>query len=71
MSTLYDFLVKLSGDLNLQREYGLDQKAVMTKAGLTEEEQAALLSADLDEIQEVAGSGGYVICKQVWVYKPK
>jgi hypothetical protein len=71
MSVLYDFLVKLSGDLELQREYALDQRAVMAKAGLSEAEQAALMSADLDEIHAVAGSGGMVICKQVWVYKPK
>lgn len=70
MSKLYDFLIKMSKDRDLLREYAMNSRRVMDEHGLTEEEQDALLSGSLDKIYAVAGSRGLVICKDVWVFDP-
>jgi hypothetical protein len=67
---LYDFLVAMSADLDLQRAYALDSVAVIKKFGLTPEEEEAVFSADLNLIQKVAGSRGLVICKSVAAIDP-
>jgi len=70
MSKLYDFLIKMSKDRDLLREYAMNSRRVMDEHGLSHEEQEALLSGSLDKIYAVAGSRGLVICKDVWVFDP-
>lgn len=70
MSKLYDFLLKMSKDRAILREFALNSRAVMDKEGLSAEEQDAILSGSLDQIYAVAGSRGFVICKDIWIFDP-
>lgn len=71
MSKLYDFLIKMSKDRAMLKEFAMNSRALMEKEGLSKEEQDAILSGSLDKIYAVAGSRGVVICKDIWVYDPE
>ena len=55
MSKVLDFLNALDKDAALLAEYKKDGKAVMTKFGLSEAEQRAILSQDKKQVAALLG----------------
>ena len=55
MSKVLDFLNTLDKDAVMLAEYKKDGKAVMTKYGLSEAEQRAILSQDKQQIADLLG----------------
>lgn len=55
MSIVLDFLNTLDKDAVMLAEYKKDGKAVMTKYGLNEAEQRAILSQDKQQIADLLG----------------
>jgi len=55
MSKLLDLMRKLGSDAALAEEYGKDPAAVLRRAGLTEEEQKAMLDHDYAAIKRLTG----------------
>lgn len=55
MSNLVDFLSKLGSDPATLKEYEADPEATMTRAGLTTEEQQAILTGDASKVAKLAG----------------
>jgi Aromatic-ring-opening dioxygenase LigAB, LigA subunit len=54
-TTLADFLIQMSNDLDLQHRYADDPEATMTSFGLTDAEKAALRSGDEESIKAAFG----------------
>lgn len=55
MSKVLDFLNTLDKDAVMLAEYKKDGKAVMTKYGLNEAEQQAVLSGDKQKVADLLG----------------
>lgn len=55
MSIVLDFLNALDKDATLLAAYKKDGKAVMTKFGLNEKEQQAVLSGDKKQVADLLG----------------
>lgn len=55
MSKLLDLMKKLGSDAALEAEYGKDPEGVMRRAGLSDEEQRAMLDKDYDAIKRLTG----------------
>lgn len=55
MSKVLDFLNALDKDAAMLAEYKKDGKAVMTKFGLSEAEQRAILSQDKQQVAALLG----------------
>jgi hypothetical protein len=55
MSIVLDFLNALDKDAVMLAEYKKDGKAVMTKYGLNEAEQRAILSQDKKQVADLLG----------------
>ena len=55
MSTLLDLMRKLGSDAALAAEYAKDPGAVVRRAGLTVEEQKAMLASDYAAIKRLSG----------------
>jgi hypothetical protein len=55
MSNVLDFLNALDKDAVMLAEYKKDGKAVMTKFGLNEKEQQAILSQDKKQVADLLG----------------
>jgi hypothetical protein len=55
MSTLLDLMRELGGDAALAAEYAKDPAAVVRRAGLSADEQKAMLSSDYAAIKRLTG----------------
>ena len=55
MSELLDFMRRLSSDAALAAAYHKDPRAVLERAGLSSEEQRAMLEKDYDAIKALTG----------------
>lgn len=55
MVTLLDLMRKLASDAALAAEYSKDPAAVLSRSGLSEEEQKAMLNHDYDSIKRMTG----------------
>ena len=55
MSTLLEFMRKLGQDAALAADYEKDPATVLARAGLTAEEQRAMLSKDYATIKRLTG----------------
>lgn len=55
MLTLLDLMRKLASDAALAAEYERDPAAVVSRAGLTDEEQKAMLAKDYASIKKLTG----------------
>ena len=55
MLTLLDLMRKLASDAALAAEYEKDPAAVLRRAGLTEQEQKAMLDNDYASIKKLTG----------------
>ncbi len=55
MLTLLDLMRKLASDAALAAEYEKDPAAVVSRAGLTDEEQKAMLAKDYASIKKLTG----------------
>lgn len=55
MSKLLDLMRRLASDAALAAEYENDPQAVLKRAGLSEEEQKAMVEKDYDTIKELTG----------------
>jgi len=55
MSTLLDFMRKLGSDAALAAAYEKDPATVLARAGLSAEEQRAMLSSDYASIKRLTG----------------
>jgi hypothetical protein len=55
MSTLLDLMRKLGSDAALAAEYEKDPRAVIQRAGLSAEEQKAMLTGDYATIKRLTG----------------
>jgi hypothetical protein len=55
MSTLLELMRKLGSDAALAAEYAKDPGAVVQRAGLSDDEQKAMLSGDYASIKRITG----------------
>lgn len=55
MSKLLDLMRRLGSDAALASEYGADPQGVMQRAGLSSEEQQAMLDSDYAAIKRLTG----------------
>ena len=57
VNRLFYFLIALSENLELQREYNLEPDAVMARYGLSEGEKTAVLTGNVDDVRAMADIG--------------